>query len=402
VAGLLSEIDWSIILIVLIASTAVAWVGDVIGMKLGKKRITLFNMRPKYTTRLISVLTGMGIAIVTLFVSAMASESVRVALFDMKYVKAQIETLSSELITNQEKLSEMQYQLFDSRGKLKEKQDKLVSVEKELSAGTAKLKQADKKLAELEETRKDLEAARDKAAAEQKQLNKELSGLKKDISSLNDEADSLKTNVQHLREGRIAAFSGEILAQGIVASSKKFTDDQINSAIDRLSAECREMLADRFGVKAHAIPDPQINKESVEKVTAKLKNSTGRYLIRISALSNAIAGEPVSAEVSIYPTKLIYKKGAVLEKIRFKGGLSRSEIEFKLSDALKNVNKKAVKDGVLRDPISGTVGSLDSTELSSAIRKVAGSEEPCTLEPKTSRDIYTEGPVTLKIGFKQQ
>jgi len=395
VSELLSEIDWSVILMLIAISAVVAWVGDVIGMKLGKKRITIGNLRPKYTTRIISVLTGIGIAFATLFISAMASESVRTAIFSMKYMRTQVATLTSEVKNSKEDLSAMEYQLFQSRGDLIKKQDKLSAVEKELAAGSEKLKTAEKKLTELE-------AASSKAAEEKKKLTKEVSGLQDNIASLSVEADSLKTNVQHLREGRIAAFSGEILAQGVVANSRKMTDEQIDNAVERLSMECKAMLAERFGVDASNIPDPDINKESVERVRAKLKSSTGRFLIRISALSNAVAGEPVSTEISVYPTKLVYKKGELLEKIKFKAGQTRAEIELKLSDALKSVNKKAVKDGVLRDPISGTVGSLDSSELSVAIRKVSLSEAACVLELRTSRDIYTEGPVTLKLSVKLQ
>jgi len=395
VSELLSEIDWSVILMLIAISAVVAWVGDVIGMKLGKKRITIGNLRPKYTTRIISVLTGVGIAFATLFISAMASESVRTAIFSMKYMRTQVATLTSEVKSSKEDLSEMEYQLFQSRGDLLQKQNKLSAVEKDLSAGSEKLKTAEKKLTELE-------TARDKAAAEKKKLNEELAGLQDNIASLGAEADSLKTKVEHLREGRIAAFSGEILAQGVVANSKKMTDEQIDNAIERLSMECKAMLADRFGVDVYNIPDPDINKESVERVRTKLKSSTGRFLIRISALSNAVAGEPVSTEISVYPTKLVYKKGVLLDKINFKAGQTRPEIELKLSDALKSVNKKAVKDGVLRDPISGTVGSLDSTELSAAIRRVAASTVPCVLELRTTKDIYTEGPVTLKLNIKQE
>ena len=102
---LLSELNWSLILTLLTVSAVVAWFGDIIGMKVGKKRITLFNLRPKYTTRLISVLTGVGIAFATLFVSATASESVRTAIFNMQYVKNQILNLTAELKTNRDDLS---------------------------------------------------------------------------------------------------------------------------------------------------------------------------------------------------------------------------------------------------------------------------------------------------------
>ena len=62
------DINWILLGALIIVSALVSWAGDVIGMKLGKKRITFLKLRPKYTSRIISVLTGVGIAIATIFV----------------------------------------------------------------------------------------------------------------------------------------------------------------------------------------------------------------------------------------------------------------------------------------------------------------------------------------------
>jgi len=55
------KMNWSLLGTLIIASAIVAWAGDIIGMKLGRKRITFLKLRPKYTSRIISVLTGVGI-----------------------------------------------------------------------------------------------------------------------------------------------------------------------------------------------------------------------------------------------------------------------------------------------------------------------------------------------------
>ncbi len=397
---LLSELNWSLILTLLTVSAVVAWFGDIIGMKVGKKRITIFNLRPKYTTRLISVLTGIGIAFATLFVSATASESVRTAIFNMKYVKNQILNLTAELKTNRDDLSAMEYQLFQNQGELQQKRDKLTAVEMELAEGTSKLDNANKKLEELEKTREQLEKARDKAAAEQKQLSSELAELKTNVKSLRGEADKLKANVRRLREDRIAAFSGEILAQGVVEDAKQLTDAKIDELMLMLAAQCREMLAQRFRQDASTIQEPEISKESEDRVRSKLKSSKGRYLVRLAAVSNAVYGEPVATEASVYSTKQIYKKGELLSKVKFSGTETRSEIDTKIYNALRSVNQKAVRDGILRDPISGNVGSVESAELSNSSKKIKDEQAPCTLEMRTTRDIYTEGPVTLTLSVK--
>ncbi|NLG94581.1 MAG: DUF3084 domain-containing protein, partial [Acetomicrobium flavidum] len=72
----LSELNWELVVSLVVISALVAYIGDILGMKLGKRRISLFGMRPKYTSRFITVVTGILITLVTLFVMAMASDTV--------------------------------------------------------------------------------------------------------------------------------------------------------------------------------------------------------------------------------------------------------------------------------------------------------------------------------------
>ncbi len=49
---LFREINWSLLGTLAVVSALVAWAGDIIGMKLGKKRVTFLKLRPKYTSRI--------------------------------------------------------------------------------------------------------------------------------------------------------------------------------------------------------------------------------------------------------------------------------------------------------------------------------------------------------------
>jgi uncharacterized protein (DUF3084 family) len=398
---LLREMNWSLLLALVVVSAFVAWVGDIVGMKLGRKRITLFKIRPKYTSRLISVFTGVAIAIVTLFAISVASEPVRTALFNMSYVKNQIITLTDELQKNKDMAQNMEINLFESRADLKEKQDELSAVQTKLSQGTKSLDAANKELKDLKAAREQAIAQRKALATEVSSLKNESTNLKQSVKSLNDESARLKNGIQHLREGRIAAFSGEILAQGVI-SSKKTTDEMVDNALARLSGECQALLAYRFGVKPETISMPNITETSVKNLKEKLRGQSGRFLLRLTALTNAIAGEPVDTEASYYNTKLIYKNGTVLGDISFEPGMKRTEIEAQISRALKNVNLHATRDGILRDPVSGSVGTIDSAELANIVTKIVESKNPCTLKMSASRDIHTEGPVTLKLTLKEK
>ena len=46
----------------------IAWMGDVIGYRLGKSRRSLFNLRPRSTARLVGVAVGVVLPLLTLLV----------------------------------------------------------------------------------------------------------------------------------------------------------------------------------------------------------------------------------------------------------------------------------------------------------------------------------------------
>lgn len=57
----------------------IAYIGDLLGRRMGKKRLSLFNLRPRHTAVVFTVVTGMVIAAVTLGALMLASAGVRVA-----------------------------------------------------------------------------------------------------------------------------------------------------------------------------------------------------------------------------------------------------------------------------------------------------------------------------------
>lgn len=390
------EINWSLLGTLIAVSALVSWAGDVIGMKLGKKRITFLHIRPKYTSRLISILTGIGIAIATLLVLSTASEQVRTALFSMQYVQKQVTDLTAELQKNRSSLGEMEIDLFQSRGDLSEKQEELTRVEKELEKGSKNLKEARTQLAEMELARKKTEDDQKKLKEENEKLLSESKELSASVKGLKSESDKLKSGLQRLREGRIAAFTDEILAQGILSDSV-ITQQQTDDFIARLRTEARALLAYRFGKKPDAIKTPLITKESVDKIRSLVTASPGRWIIRMTALGNAVEGEAVNTKLEAYRSNLIYKADQQLYSHSFAPDTSRQDIENTVFLALRQLNQKAAHDGVMRDPLTGNVGSIDSSEFVTALDQIEKDKKSVKLEILTAKDIYTEGPLRVKF-----
>lgn len=393
---LLKEMNWSLLGTLVIASAIVAWAGDVVGMRLGRKRITFLKLRPKYTSRIISILTGVGIAIATLFVVSVASEPVRTALFSMNYVRNQITSLTAELQKNRSALQNMEIELFENKGDLQEKQRELTVVEQKLQRKIKSLEDARKELAAMKAEKEKTEKEQIALQLEKNRLLEESKKLEASVKALKEESEELKAGIQRLREGRIAALSGEILAQGVITGT--VTDErQIDQVLKRLAEEGRALLAYRFGKKTEDIKSLQIDADSVESLKRTIVLSPGRWLIRLTALSNAVEGEPVMAEASAFNTRRIFKAQEVLYEKKIKGGMTREQAEELLFRALKDVNIRAAKEGVLRDPLTGNLGSIDTAEFIEAAEKISESSSDLKLEIVAADDIYTEGPVRVKL-----
>ncbi|HZV76604.1 MAG TPA: DUF3084 domain-containing protein [Candidatus Babeliales bacterium] len=74
---------------------AVAYVGDRVGHQVGRRRLSLFGIRPRYTSTIVAIATGMVIALVVSLVAILASQEVKTAFFKLNSLNAQIGELQA-------------------------------------------------------------------------------------------------------------------------------------------------------------------------------------------------------------------------------------------------------------------------------------------------------------------
>lgn len=94
-----SAVNWgafAIIFVIVIVAGAIAFIGDRVGHQVGRRRMTLFGLRPKYTSTIFAVGFGMLIALLVIVISLVASYDARQALFSLNKLNDQIATLSRE------------------------------------------------------------------------------------------------------------------------------------------------------------------------------------------------------------------------------------------------------------------------------------------------------------------
>ncbi len=394
----LGELNWMLILSLIGASAIVAYVGDVVGMRIGKKRISLFGLRPRYTSSFITVLTGILITIVTLWLVSMTSETVRTALFSMKFVQRQITQLTSQLQESRQEMQEMEFKLFASQEELQKKQGELKAAQEKF----------DRALAQLEQVRKDLKAQTERAQvveAERIRLEEELKGLEnrrasleKSVSSLRAEMESLKKGLEQVREGRIIVLAKEILSQ--VPLSPRSSKEAVRLALRTLVEQARAELAFRSGLKPEQVQIVSERERELENPDPFTGNPE-RIVLRLVAESNAVREEPVIVSVESHPSRLIFKKGQELGRRKIQGQLKREEAERELFLLLREVNAFSVKEGVIPDPLRGTVGNLSAADFYGSVERIVESDVPSWVIVQTEEDVFSEGPVRVRIVLKK-
>jgi hypothetical protein len=84
------------IVFVTLLAGAIAYAGDRVGHRVGRARLTLFGLRPKYTSTVVAVATGMMIALAVSLIAIASSQEVRLALFHINDLRERVNQLQAE------------------------------------------------------------------------------------------------------------------------------------------------------------------------------------------------------------------------------------------------------------------------------------------------------------------
>lgn len=419
------EYGWVMLFILAIMGGIIAYLGDKIGSRVGKQKIKLFGMRPKYSSICITILTGICIAAVTLGVMSILSENVRIALFGMHQLqmqKAQLEAQKEDLLKqaaalgkelqdkntliakNETLLKEQQEQLDGKNEQirltqldLQQAQEARDSITQQLAAVQVALDEA-KAGRDKAETDKILaEKDRDEAQAELAALEQTKTKMMETIQFLDQRIKLLNDTMTNIREGTVMFRVGEVLSSFVISGG--LTDEQTKEELSQGMSQTNTMIARHLGIKdEHTILLYIAPDEFNAAVTQLRQSKKDKKLVRIIAAGNIMVGEPALVHVEVYDNNLIYRRGETV----FEEKLSRTDMdgnaELQVMRFLHNVNQQAQLRGLLPDPLTGKVGALTATEMFDTITKLKTySGTSVVLRATTLDDTYTAGPLRIDI-----
>lgn len=405
------ESGWFMLIVLAVMGGLIAYLGDKIGSKVGKRKIKLMGLRPKYTSILVTIMTGISIAVVTLGVMSVLSENARVALFGMNKLRQQQHVLEEQrdrLLAEADKLArEMQ----EKNDLLADNEVKLASQEEQLDGANDRLRLT---LLDLEQ----VQAARDDASAqlgivqtafnqvhadlataqgEIEELEHTKAGLTKTVAALDERNRLLNESMLTVREGTVLFRVGEVLSSSVLTAGQ--SQDETRSQLSGIMVNINNMIRQRLNITDEKAVLLYISPDEFERTVQELSNSPkDSKLIRVTAAGNIITGEPALVHVNIYDNNLVYNRGREVYTEYFTSEEIESGAELQLLHFLHNVNRSAQADGILPDPLSGNVGALTAVEMFDAISRMkAYGNTGLTLQAVTTQNIFTAGPLRIEI-----
>jgi len=125
-----------IIILLILISGAVAYVGNRIGRFFGKRRLSLFGMRPRYTATVFTVVSGILIAVITFTTLIAVSQEARTALFGLEELRGKIRLSQSELQSKTRELESIRTQTEAFKKEIYNLQSTKSKLKKEVEAAT--------------------------------------------------------------------------------------------------------------------------------------------------------------------------------------------------------------------------------------------------------------------------
>lgn len=388
------EIGILIFCVLAVMGGLIAFLGDKIGSKVGKKRISLFGMRPKYTSILVTVLTGIMIALMTIGVLSALSENVRTALFGMEQLQGELGRLGSEVQQKNAELERSKAQLAEQTTEYNRMTERVRETNTQLARAQEQESYMRAQLQVVEEAYRKAQDDVHASAEEIAQLEAMRGELTENIQKLDAEAERLRTNIVSLREGQVVFRVGQILSSAVVESH--LSADQAQQVLVNVLNDTNRLLQKQLNTQ-EGTTLIRVLPATLEKASTELQDTDRKKLVRVVAAGNIIYGEPAWVEFVIHDDLLLYQQGETVYAADLSAYSGRGNIEMSVLQFLQDVNQQAKQKGVLPDPLTGTVGQVDGLQLFNTIQEIAAKGGNVNLRAVAKQDIYTEGPVHIDI-----
>ncbi len=303
---------WLLILALLVLGGVLSTLGDRLGSRVGKARLSLFNLRPRQTAVVITVLTGSLISALSLGLMLLVSQQLRIGLFELDEVLAKLQSSRDSLKVSRLAQSNSERDLQQAKSDSAHVQIELKEVQKRAT-------ELRNELAPLQKQRQHLEAERTRLSRDISQKDAdiqrteiELANVRSTINAAEKELKQLESNLIALRRGAVVLSSGQQLA---AATLRLENPSQARDVINRLLQEANQEAFRRVrpGEEANRqiLLVPRSDIKRIEQIIRK----PGTWVVNVRSAANVLRGENiVYAFPDVRPNITVVRQAEVLAR----------------------------------------------------------------------------------------
>ncbi|MGK7877070.1 MAG: DUF3084 domain-containing protein [Xenococcaceae cyanobacterium] len=207
---------------ILLLGGLIAALGDRVGTKVGKARLRLFNLRPRQTAIVVTVLTGTIIAASTLGILFSLSESLRQGIFELDNILKKRKEVTKELATVTEEKNQVEKELEEAKTKQAQAQRRLNKINQNFQQAQAQLKTVSDQVNDLRSEVKTLLSERQQLLQQRNQLREQITQLQEQVQQ---------------RDRELAKQKEKIAAQDKILEERKIRLQQLEKQQSVLQAE---------------------------------------------------------------------------------------------------------------------------------------------------------------------
>ncbi len=328
----------------IIISGLIAFFGDRVGRRVGKKRLSLFGLRPRHTSVIITIVTGVLIASLSITILLATSANVRTAIFnlqgvlsDLAALSLQVEQRDAQLQERDARLQEMEAEIMDTEEELEKIRQDRTNLEEELDEITREYLQATR---ELEGVSEELE----KVTGEYNKVSEELEMVKVELDEVSEELENARGEIVQLEEDK--AYLTRIF-------------DEQTEELEALLRQRRELET-----KVADLEEQTKNLETAYQIMEEEYEERFQELGRLYQALGERYQEYAEGDI-------IYLRGDEIHWALIEGGQEEEAIWDKIENFIQEANEIAQARGVeLHDPETGRSIVFYANELLAVAREL--------------------------------
>jgi len=433
-----------LVLAVLILGGVIATLGDRIGMRVGKARLSLFNLRPRQTATVVSILTGGVISASTLALLFGVSQQLRTGVFELERIQEdlseaeqeleeartersnieaalsdarqeqaaaeeELQTINQFLQSAVEQQRTTQAELQQSRGRLEELQSQLARVSQQSAQLQDEIQRLEAERADLLEQQATVQeriAERDRLIAQRDQdiaqREARLKQLQRQQAALQEDVEVLERQYQGLFRGSVAVGRNEPLVSVLLRVNQ---ESEARRAVDQLLREAnRAAIAQIAPGIDRDQPVLRIPSEDVERLIRRISDGQS-YVVRVLSSANYIIGEPcvvadtepcVQVFIDAAVNEIVYEPGERLATVTVDPrDLTNQELVEKLNLLIASLQFRARQDGLISDTLQVANGRTEA--LLAFLQGLRNLDTEIDIQAIASEPIPTIGPLQVEL-----